>query len=86
MVPDPAYQGVNIMGKMSDKDKVYALARSRETGKLTDKDIKNAQEVIEELNPGKSIDVTEMAMGGYMDDKMVKKMMGGGYMNYKDKM
>jgi len=82
MVPDPAYQGVNIMGKMSDKD----LARSRDMGKLTDKDVKNAQEIIEELNPGKSIDVTEMAMGGYMDDKMVKKMMGGGYMNYKDKM
>lgn len=108
MVPDPAYQGVNIMGKMSDKDMAIALARSRETGKLTDKDIKNArvavlarsretgkltdkdienaQEAIEQLNPGKSIDVTEMAMGGYMDDKMVKKMMGGGYMNYKDKM
>lgn len=42
--------------------------------------------VIEDLNPGKSVDVTEMSMGGYMDDKMVKKMMGGGYMNYKDKM
>lgn len=42
--------------------------------------------VVEDLNPGKSVDVTEMAMGGYMDDKMVKKMMGGGYMNYKDKM
>jgi len=82
MVPDPAYQGVNIMGKMSDKD----LARSRETGKLTDKDIASAEAVIEQLNPGKSIDVTEMAMGGYMDDMMVKKMMGGGYMNYKDKM
>jgi len=119
MVPDPAYQGVNIMGKMSDKDMAYALAKNRETGKLTDKDmanarkslnkmsdkdmafalaktretgkltdkdIKNAQVVIEELNPGKSIDVTEMAMGGYMDDMMVKKMMGGGYMKYKDKM
>jgi len=23
----------------------------------------------EELNPGKSVDVTEMAMGGYMDKK-----------------
>jgi len=86
MVPDPAYQGVNIMGKMSDKDMAFALAKTRETGKLTDKDIKNAQVVIEELNPGKSIDVTEMAMGGYMDDMMVKKMMGGGYMKYKDKM
>jgi hypothetical protein len=88
MVPDPAYQGVNIMGKMSDKDMANpsSLARGRETGKLTDKDVENAMEVIEELNPGKSIDVTEMAMGGYMDDKMVKRMMGGGYMNYKDKM
>lgn len=106
MVPDPAYQGVNIMGKMSDKDmanpsslagsretgkltnkdKAIALAKTRETGKLTNKDIANAEAIIEQLNPGKSVDVTEMAMGGYMDDKMVKKMMGGGYMNYKDKM
>lgn len=86
MVPDPAYQGVNIMGKVSNKDKAIALAKTRETGKLTDKDVENAMIAIEELNPGKSVDVTEMAMGGYMDDKMVKKMMGGGYMNYKDKM
>jgi len=38
----------------------------------------------EELNPGKSVDVTEMAMGGYMDGEIEKKMMGGymggGYM------
>lgn len=38
----------------------------------------------EELNPGKSVDVSEMAMGGYMDGEIEKKMMGGymggGYM------
>jgi len=38
----------------------------------------------EELNPGKSVDVTEMAMGGYMDDEVAEKMMGG-YMKYEDK-
>ena len=38
----------------------------------------------EELNPGKTVDVSEMAMGGYMDDEVAEKMMGG-YMNYKDK-
>lgn len=32
----------------------------------------------EELNPGKTVDVTEMAMGGFVDDKMVNRMMGGG--------
>ncbi len=32
----------------------------------------------EELNPGKTVDVTEMANGGFMDDKMVNRMMGGG--------
>ena len=38
----------------------------------------------EELNPGKLVDVTEMAMGGYMDNKVAEKMMGG-YMKYEDK-
>lgn len=33
---------------------------------------------VEELNPGKIVDVTAMATGGYMDDKAVSKMMGGG--------
>ena len=33
---------------------------------------------VEELNPGKTVDVTAMATGGYMDDKAVSKMMGGG--------
>ena len=33
---------------------------------------------VEELNPGKTVDVTEMANGGYVDDKMVNRMMGGG--------
>ena len=32
---------------------------------------------VEELNPGKSVDVTEMAKGGYMDGEIEKKMMGG---------
>ena len=32
----------------------------------------------EELNPGKTVDVTEMAMGGPADEKMVARMMGGG--------
>ena len=32
----------------------------------------------EELNPGKTMDVTQMAMGGMVDDKMVNRMMGGG--------
>ena len=32
----------------------------------------------EELNPGKTVDVTEMANGGFMNDKMVNRMMGGG--------
>jgi hypothetical protein len=35
--------------------------------------------VIEALNPGKSIDVTKMAKGGYMDEKAVMRMMCGGY-------
>jgi hypothetical protein len=34
--------------------------------------------VAEELNPGKTMDVTQMAMGGMVDDKMVNRMMGGG--------
>tara|TARA_B100001248_G_scaffold122944_1_gene92176 strand:- start:3694 stop:3999 length:306 start_codon:yes stop_codon:yes gene_type:complete len=33
---------------------------------------------VEELNPGKMVDVTAMATGGYMDDKAVSRMMGGG--------
>ena len=33
---------------------------------------------VEELNPGKTMDVTEMAMGGMVDEKMVNRMMGGG--------
>jgi len=33
---------------------------------------------VEELNPGKTVDVSEMAMGGFVDDKMVNRMMGGG--------
>ena len=33
---------------------------------------------VEELNPGKTMDVTGMAMGGMVDDKMVNRMMGGG--------
>lgn len=41
--------------------------------------------VVEDLNPGKSVDVTEMAKGGYMDDKAIMKMMGGGYAKYGDK-
>ena len=35
------------------------------------------------VNPGKNIDVTLMAKGGYMDEE-VEKMMMGGYMAYKD--
>tara|TARA_R100001224_G_scaffold64223_1_gene38450 strand:- start:253 stop:549 length:297 start_codon:yes stop_codon:yes gene_type:complete len=34
--------------------------------------------MVEELNPGKTMDVTQMAMGGMVDDKMVNRMMGGG--------
>jgi len=34
--------------------------------------------VVEELNPGKTVDVSEMALGGFVDDKMVNRMMGGG--------
>ena len=37
----------------------------------------NMMDTAEELNPGKSVDVTEMAMGGYMDGEIEKKMMGG---------
>ena len=37
-----------------------------------------ADPAVEELNPGKIVDVTEMAMGGFVDDKMVNRMMGGG--------
>ena len=33
---------------------------------------------VEELNPGKITDVTMMAGGGYMEEKAVMKMMGGG--------
>ncbi len=33
---------------------------------------------VEELNPGKVIDVTMMADGGFMEEKAVMKMMGGG--------
>ena len=62
-------------------DPTYAFASSRETGKLTSKDLEAAAVV---LNPGKTVDVSEMAMGGYMDDEVAEKMMGG-YMNYKDK-
>ena len=74
-----------MSGKVKSKlDKAMALAKSRETGKLTDKDVAAAMQIIEELNPGKSVDVTEMAMGGYMDGEIEKKMMGGymggGYM------
>jgi len=32
----------------------------------------------EELNPGKIVDVSSMAMGGPVDEGMVNKMMGGG--------
>ncbi len=32
----------------------------------------------EELNPGKIVDVSAMAMGGPADEKMVARMMGGG--------
>ena len=35
------------------------------------------------VNPGKNVDVTLMAKGGYMDEE-VEKMMRGGYMAYKD--
>ena len=35
------------------------------------------------VNPGKNVDVTLMAKGGYMDEE-VEKMMMGGYMAYKD--
>lgn len=38
----------------------------------------------QELNPGKIVDVTEMSKGGYMDDDVAEKMMGG-YMKYEDK-
>ena len=38
----------------------------------------------EELNPGKLVDVSEMAKGGYMDNEVAEKMMGG-YMKYEDK-
>ncbi len=34
--------------------------------------------VVEELNPGKTMDVTGMAMGGMVDEKAVGRMMGGG--------
>ena len=37
-----------------------------------------ADPAVEELNPGKTVDVSEMAMGGFVDDKMVNRMMGGG--------
>lgn len=37
-----------------------------------------ADPAVEELNPGKMVDVSEMAMGGFVDDKMVNRMMGGG--------
>ena len=33
---------------------------------------------VEELNPGKIMDVSEMAMGGPVDEKTVNRMMGGG--------
>lgn len=64
-------------GSESD-DAAKKLAKSRETGKLTSKDIAAAKEVIEELNPGKTMDVTGMAMGGMVDEKAVGRMMGGG--------
>tara|TARA_R110001583_G_scaffold65352_2_gene188900 strand:+ start:763 stop:1044 length:282 start_codon:yes stop_codon:yes gene_type:complete len=76
--------GMDSGRKKSRLDRAMSLAKSRETGKLTDKDIAAAMQIIEELNPGKSVDVTEMAMGGYMDGEIEKKMMGGymggGYM------
>ena len=34
---------------------------------------------VEELNPGKIMDVTGMAMGGMVDEKAVGRMMGGGH-------
>ena len=76
--------GMDSGRKKSRLDRAMSLAKSRETGKLTDKDIAAAMQIIEELNPGKSVDVTEMAMGGFMDGEIEKKMMGGymggGYM------
>tara|TARA_R100000406_G_scaffold93910_1_gene84794 strand:- start:267 stop:851 length:585 start_codon:yes stop_codon:yes gene_type:complete len=39
--------------------------------------------LIKPLNPGKLIDVTEMAKGGFMDEEIEKRMMGG-YMEYKE--
>lgn len=52
----------------------------------TKKGIADAQAYAEaeQLNPGKSVDVTEMMKGGYMNDKVAEKMMGG-YMKYEDK-
>ena len=65
-------------GGSESNDAAKKLAESRETGKLTSRDIAAAKEAIEELNPGKTVDVTEMANGGFMNDKMVNRMMGGG--------
>lgn len=42
-------------------------------------------DLVETLNPGKTMDVTEMAMGGYMADEVAEKAMGGYMNNYKDK-
>jgi hypothetical protein len=39
--------------------------------------------LITPLNPGKLMDVTEMAKGGFMDEEIEKRMMGG-YMEYKE--
>ena len=39
--------------------------------------------LIKPLNPGKLIDVTEMAKGGFMDEEIEKRMMGG-FMEYKE--
>ncbi len=39
--------------------------------------------LITPLNPGKLMDVTEMAKGGFMDEEIERRMMGG-YMEYKE--
>lgn len=75
----------NVKGKKfpyTKKGIADAQAAARDSGgKLSDKDKEVA---VEALNPGKSVDVTEMMKGGYMDDKVAEKMMGG-YMKYEDK-
>ena len=59
-----------MSGKVKSKlDKAMALAKSRETGKLTDKDVAAAKKM----------------MGGYMGGGYMGKMAMGGYMDKKGK-